>query len=471
MDTRQNTTKQWQEQEALRRFQMIAPLLDEKLDNAKKLQLRKMIAENNEVSVRSVYRYEKSYQEGQFEGLKPAARQKHRIQNLPQDYGMILEEAIQLRKEVPERSVNQIITILELEGKAAPGVLKRSTLERHLYNAGFGTEHMKAYRDARESSSKRFCKPNRMMLVQADIKYGPKLPIGKNGAKVQTYLSSAIDDHSRLLLYSRFYDNQEEAIVTDTFHQAILKYGKFDACYLDNGTQYTATQLKISLSRLGIRVMHARIRSGKSKGKVEKFHQVVDAFNREAKLKNIRTLEELNRYWELYLEEYYHNKPHDGIREYYESLGCTLPENGISPRTEFNRDKRPLTYIDVSVVAEAFLRHEERKVDKGACISFKGRRYETKPELIGHTVQIAYDPASPEVLTVSYPGYEAFTAKPLKIGPYCDKNPSLPAGMQEQTPKTSRFLDALERRHEESSARQADAISFASYRKEGGHNV
>lgn len=471
MNTNRNMSKQWQEEEALRRFRIIAPLLDEGLDDAKKLQLRKKIAENNDISLRSVYRYEKAYLEGQFAGLKPAARQKHRVQNLPQDYDVILEDAIQLRKEVPGRSVNQIITILELEGKAAPGVLKRSTLERHLYNAGFGSEQMKAYRDARESSSKRYCKPNRMMLVQADIKYGPKLPIGKNGAKVQTYLSSAIDDHSRFLLHSRFYDSQAEVIVEDTFHQAILKYGKFDACYLDNGSQYTAQQLKLSLSRLGIRITHARVRSGKSKGKIEKFHQVVDAFNREAKLKNIRTLEELNRYWEIFLEEYYHNKPHDGIREYYESLGCTLAGDGISPRAEFNRDSRPLTYIDVSVVAEAFLHHEKRKVDKGACIGFRGRRYETKPELIGHSVQISYDPVSPEVLTVSYPGYEPFSAKPLKIGAYCDKNPSLPAGMQGQTPETSRFLDALERRHEENSTRQADAISFASYRKEGGHNV
>nr|WP_306818325.1 integrase core domain-containing protein [Blautia coccoides] len=29
------------------------------------------------------------------------------------------------------------------------------------------------------------------------------------------------------MLTSRFYDNQEEAIVEDTFHQAILRYGKF----------------------------------------------------------------------------------------------------------------------------------------------------------------------------------------------------------------------------------------------------
>lgn len=118
-------------------------------------------------------------------------------------------------------------------------------------------------------NTKRFCKPHRMMLVQGDIKYGPKLPIGKNGARVQTYLSSAIDDHSRLLLASRFYDSQEEAIVEDTFRQAILRYGKFDACYFDNGSQYIARQIRLSLSRLGIRVLHAKPRSGKSKGYVK----------------------------------------------------------------------------------------------------------------------------------------------------------------------------------------------------------
>lgn len=193
---------------------------------------------------------------------------------------------------------------------------------------------MQMYKEARNSSSKRFCKPHRMMLIQGDIKYGPKLPIGKHGAKVQTYLSSAIDDHSRYLLSSRFYDNQEESIIEDTFHQAISRYGTFDACYFDNGSQYIAKQIRFSLARLGIHVMHAKPRSGKSKGKIEKFHQVVDDFIRESKFKNIRTLEELNCLWTVYLDEYYHKQKHTGIAEYYESLGAAVPEEGISPLQE-----------------------------------------------------------------------------------------------------------------------------------------
>ncbi len=471
MDTKEDTTKAWQEEEAFRRYQMISPLLQEDLDDAKKLQLRRQIAEKNGLSVRSIYRYEKAYREGSFSGLKPEGRKKQRTQQLPEGFDRLLDEAVQLRKEVPERSVEQIISILEMEGKAAPGVLKRSTLQRHLYQEGYGREQMLMYRDARESSSRRFCKPHRMMLIQGDIKFGPALPIGKNGAKVKTYLSSAIDDHSRFVLQSRFYDNQEEEIIEDTFHQAILKYGKFDACYFDNGKQYISRQLRLSLSRLGIRILHTPIKSGKSKGKIEKFHQVVDDFAREAKLKNIRTLEELNHYWQLYLEDYYHNRPHDGIREYYESLGVKIPDEGISPRMEFNRDSRPLSYIDVSVVAEAFLHHEQRKVDKGACISFRNKKYETRPELIGHKVEISYDPYAPETVTVSYPGCEPFTAKLLKIGEYCDKNPALPVQMQQETPDTSRFLDALETKHAERAQQMADAITFASYRKEGSDHV
>ena len=183
-------------------------------------------------------------------------------------------------------------------------------------------------------------------------------------------------------------------------------------------------------------------------------------------LKNIRTLEELNRLWTVYLDEYYHKQKHAGIAEYYESLGAAVPAEGITPLQEWNRDSRPLTFLDAAVVSEAFLHHEQRKVDKGACISFRGKRYETKPSLIGHTVEISYNPAAPEQITISYQGMEPFTAVPLKIGPYCDKRPTLPASMQEQTPTTSRFLDALEVRHKQTQQQMANAISFASYRKE-----
>ena len=429
----------WQDQQALIRYTLIAPLLDETLDPAKRSSLRRKIAEESRVSERSLYRYVAAYHEKGFAGLKPVAGERSLSKKLPENYLRIVEQAIQLKKEVPRRSVEQINFILEQE--------------------------------KRESSSKRFCKPHRMMLLQGDIKYGCKLPIGKNGAMVQTYLSSAIDDHSRYVIQSQFYDNQEESIVEDTFRKVILKAGKFDTAYFDNGSQYVAKQLKLSLAKLGITVRHAPVRSGKSKGKMEKFHQVADAFLREVKIHKIKTLEELNSYWGMYLEEYYHKTSHEGIREYYESLGASVPAGGITPLQEWNRDSRALIFLDTSVVAEAFLHHEQRLVDKGACISFQGRKYETRPALIGFKVEISYDPAAPETITVHYPGMEPFTAEPLKIGAFCDKSPSLPASMLEREAESSRMLSALEKKQEVSRSRMADAISFVQLRKDGGSNV
>ena len=97
MNTNTNRIKQWQEQEALSRFQLVAPLLQEDLDDAKRLQLRKQIAQDNDISVRSIYRYEKAYREGQFAGLKPAAREKRRSQKLPENFDLLLEQAVQLK--------------------------------------------------------------------------------------------------------------------------------------------------------------------------------------------------------------------------------------------------------------------------------------------------------------------------------------------------------------------------------------
>lgn len=104
-------------------------------------------------------------------------------------------------------------------------------------------------------------------------------------------------------------------------------------------------------------------------------------------------------------------------------------------------------------------------------ISFRGKKFETRPALIGCTVGIAYDPMVPEILTVSYHGMEPFTARPLKIGAFCDKNPALPVSMQPKETESSRLLDALEKKQAQSMQRRADAISFGSYRKDGGDHV
>ena len=130
MNTNRNLVRNWQDDAALERFQMIAPLLDEELDPAKHIQLRRQAAEQNGLSDKTISRYEKAFREGGFEGLKPRSGGPRNRGRLPENFDELVEEAKQLRREVPSRSVEKVITILELEGRAEPGVLKRSTMQR-----------------------------------------------------------------------------------------------------------------------------------------------------------------------------------------------------------------------------------------------------------------------------------------------------------------------------------------------------
>lgn len=462
--------RKWQDEEALKRYQMIAPLLDDSLDQGKRLQMREEIASKYEISKRSLYRYEKKYREDQFEGLRPMNREKRRSQALPENFDEIVGEAIQLKREVPKRSVRQIISILETEGYAAPDVIRPSTLQRYLYNAGLGVKQMKRYTEKRETTSRRFCRPHRMELLQGDIKYGPDIRLS-DGRLVKTYLSSLIDDHSRFIVHSEFYDNQRQEVVEDTFHKAILKYGKCDACYLDNGTQYTSSQLHTALARLGIRVLHAKPRACQAKGKIEKFHQKVDQFIAEIRVEHVHSVEELNSKWKVFLEQDYQKIPHDGIREYYESYGVKVPPEGITPEQEFKRDTRGLVFLDTTVVSEAFLHHETRRLDNAGCFSFGDVMYEASTSLANAEVEIAYDPMNTETIKVMYQGIEPVMARKVRIGAFADKKSPVPIAMTDKIPENSRLLKALEMKYNKDHHLMANALSFGDYGKAGDGDV
>ena len=65
-----------------------------------------------------------------------------------------------------------------------------------------------------------------------------KLPISPNGKRKQTYAVVIIDDHSKMILGSSIYGDQEAWIVEDTYRKAILKYGVFDITYIENSKEF-----------------------------------------------------------------------------------------------------------------------------------------------------------------------------------------------------------------------------------------
>ena len=124
MNANKNLTTKWQDDTALERFLIISPLQDETLDEAARLVLRRRIAEENNLSEKTIKRYDDAFRKEGFEGLKPKSRKPHNPSCLPENYDELLLEAIQLRREVPKRSVEKIITILGLEGRVVSSLQK-----------------------------------------------------------------------------------------------------------------------------------------------------------------------------------------------------------------------------------------------------------------------------------------------------------------------------------------------------------
>jgi transposase InsO family protein len=445
---------QWKAEEiAEQRVQLISPLLVENLDAAQARQIRNRICEQNGISDRTLRRYLDQYRFGGFGGLKPKNKSRYRRDDpIPPN---ILEQAILLRRQVPSRSIAQIISILEWEGLAEPGQIKRSTLQERLAARGYSTRHMRMYAET-GAAARRFQKRRRNQLWHSDIKYGPYLPIGKDGGKKQVYLVSFIDDATRFVLHGEFYPVLDQVIVEDCFRQAIQKFGGPTAVYFDNGSQYRTKWMNRACAKMGIRLLFARPNSPEATGKIERFNRVVDAFLAEAALEKPQSLDRLNELFWIWLDECYQNKQHSAL------------EKSQSPAAAYRGDSMAIRFLDAETIANAFLHCEERKVDKVGCISFEGRKYEVGLNFIGCKVAVVFDPADITELTIEYEGHAPWKARQLVIGEKTGERPHLPDHLQPESAESSRLLAAATKKNKQRKEQQAPAVSYRAIRKGEG---
>jgi transposase InsO family protein len=435
------------EETALNRFKIISPILtsaEEGTDEAKLLQLKKSICIQHGISDRTLRRWLNRYKQNGFCGLKPTNRKTSGPNAIPE---ALIEEAILLRREVPSRSVAQIIEILEMEGKAPVGFIKRTTLQDRLMERGYSSRQMKLYQQS-GTASRRFVRLNRNDMWHSDIKYGPY--IVDKGEKKQIYLVSFMDDATRYVVHAEFYTSLDQTIVEDCFRKAVIKEGLPQRVYFDNGKQYRTKWMERACAKLEIKLLFARPYSPESTGKIERFNRTADSFLAEAKLKKLTTLDGYNHYFKVWLSECYHSKKHTSLMD--------------TPENVYKASKAPLRFLPPDIIASAFLHCETRKVDKSGCISFNAKKYEVGIPFIGQSINVVFDPADTETLTIEHcPTGSSFQVKELKIGPYSGKRSKLPDTLQPKLSQTSRLLDAKEQQYKQNQNEIHRAISYTGF--------
>lgn len=439
-------SKDAKERSADEKLRMITPLLLPGMDKESLVRAKKEIVDKEGVSYRTLGRYLTAWESSGYEGLKPKPPWNKGKTDIVTNMDVVVAEAIILRTECPQRSVRDIIRILEMEGKIQPRSIRRTTLQDHLFKAGYSAKQVRRINTSGRAS-RRFQKAHRCELWQSDIKYGPYLPIGENGKPEQVYLCVFLDDCTRFIVSAAFYEKQDAAMVEDCFRQAVMRFGKPDALYVDNGQQY-GKWLSGACKKLGTALLHTQPYDPEAKGKVEAFNRRVNAFLSEMALERPQTLDALNRNLESWINEYYHKSEH-------RSLG------GVSPKTAFAMDQRPLSFPDPQVIREAFLHRAERVADKTGCISFNGKLFEAGMQFAGRKVEVIYDPCCKDEIEVRRLGCVPVTVKPVIVGPFCGKahKQDTDAGCA-APPEGSRMLAALNKANITNRTHAGVATSF-----------
>ena len=430
------------------RFEMIAPLLDDGLCAAEKRRCRQEIMEKHGISERTLRRYLESYRKDGLKGLEPAGRpEAGTFKAIPAD---VLEIAMQCRQELPERSVRNIITILEKEEHIKPGSVSPSTLSHNLLALGHSTKQLR--NDSGTKAARRFVRKGRNTLWQSDCKFGVYVPDDK-GRNQRTYLLSFIDDCTRVVSHSEWYFSHRVPVLEDCFRKGLLKFGKPDSVYVDNGKEFTSKWMRIGCARLGIKHLRTAPFSAESKGKIERFQGFAEEFIREAGLMKFESLAHLNKVYRAWLEEGYQHKEHESIGK-------------LTPMQAFQKDEKRIRFTTPEECCDAFLHEETRSVDKTGCFSLGGITFEAGVSFVRKKVDIRFDPFDLSVVEVWHGGAKQLEAKPLLIGEFTSSKPAATKKTATEIGR-SRLLDIYMKENEK---RRKNAIGILTFSPQGGES-
>ena len=404
------------------------------------------------VSVRTLERWLSHYRKGEWEALKPKGRIRKTILRIPPT---VLQEAIRLRRQRPERSIEQIIFILEEGGKAEIGTIAASTLARHLKKAGVSRKDV-LNTDNTGKGYRRFEAEDVLVLWQADFQHTLYLPdpqVPKKRKKAILFL--IICDYSRLIVHAEFYWDEKLPRMEDSLKKAILKHGIPEQYYCDNGASFSSQHLVRICGKLGIRLSHSRPYRPQGRGKVERMFRFIDTrFKPEAyeqiEQGRITTLEELNQALTAWIDGFYHERVHGSTQQ--------------SPRLRAAASKRVPRRKTLAELTEIFLWEETRKVDKTGCVSLDGNTYEVDLELCGQRILLRYDPFDLASIQVWHEGKRFADATVVDLIRKVDRRvkPDPPPLVEE--PDGLSFLELAEQKRQEAWA--GKSVSYAPIPKE-----
>jgi len=390
------------------------------------------------VSERTAWDWIRRYREEGLHGLLPQWRADRGRPRVMEQH--LLDRAIQLRKENPDRWTKTLIDIMVREGSFdGHTVPHRSTLDRHLAACGMSRRKMKVL-GAKRTIKMQF--ENFADLWVGDYHHGPVI-LAPDGRPARAKIGAFIDHSTRYPVADRYYLAENMASIRDCLFRAILKWGPARKTYVDRGSVYRWEQLAYSLDRINSKLVYSRAYYSQGRGVIEKWWQVIKAFESEIRLREeLISLHELNRLWEAYRELRYCQQVHSEIK--------MTPNEAVAEVTP-----RPL---DPEVVRELFLVRADRTVNrKHACVAVETIQYQCDSSLRGQKVQVRFDPNDMSSVLIFRDGKRLQKAFPQKLNEKPEPHPE----PKETPPQSVDYLGLLRQDYDRQILEHARPLAYS----------
>lgn len=312
---------------ALLRYALIAPVIQENVSVQAKY-FREVSQKRYDVPHLGPRRFKagtlklwlKQYRKKGFDALKPKTRQdKGASRKIIGELAGFIEEAVH---QYPISSCSAIYRMLIAKGHIGMGTVAEGTVRKYIKENNLKQKNPPQPR-------KKFEHEHVNDLWIGDCLHGPYIPEGKKKRKV--FLIAAIDDHSRMVVGSRFFFQENSICLEMVLKEAIMHFGLPNAFYCDNGSIFVSSHLQLACARLGIALIHSRPYDSPSRGKIERFFRTVrQKFLSMLRLPDVDNLEHLNDLFTLWLQDEYHRHMHYGINK--KPLDRFMPEVGALSR-------------------------------------------------------------------------------------------------------------------------------------------
>lgn len=368
---------------ALFRYALIAPVIQQNVSRQAEY-FRGLSGKTHEVPHVGPKRFKfgtlklwlKQYRRHGFDALKPKTREdKGESRKITGELAVAIEEAV---KQYPVTSCAAIHRRLIAEGHIGIGTVAEGTVRKYIKENDLKQKNPPQPR-------KKFEHEHVNDLWIGDCLHGPYIPNGRKKQKV--YLIAAIDDHSRMVVGSRFFFHENSISLELVLKEAIRHLGVPKAFYCDNGSLFVSSHLQLACARLGIALIHSRPYDSPSRGKIERFFRTV----RQKFLSMLRlpdNLEDLNEAFALWLQDDYHYHIHYGIN--------TRPIDRFMEDIKTISVKR-LTEEELDRAFEITL---HRHVKNDSTVSIGGVLYECPTEFIGKKIEIRHPSDKPQALLI-----------------------------------------------------------------------